>query len=227
MVLAHRGGDGPWPENSLEAFAGALELGADGVELDVRRTADGRLVVHHEAEVAGLGPLHSLPSEQLPSWLPGLDQALAACAGAVVNVEIKNLPSEPGYDSDQTMAVEVVAAVKASRPGPARVIVSSFWPANLEAVGKADPELPTGLLVHPSLDALEMAGQADALGCVALHPFHARVTPDLVAELHRTGLAVMTWTVNEPADLTAMARAGVDGIISDRVTSTLATLGRS
>jgi glycerophosphoryl diester phosphodiesterase len=227
MVLGHRGGDGPWRENSLEAFGGALDLGADGVELDVRRTVDGRLVVHHDAEIAGLGPLHSLRADQLPAWLPGLDQALASCAGAVVNVEIKNTPLEPGFDPEEAMAVEVVAAVKESRPGPDRVIVSSFWPANLEAVRRADPGLATGLLVHPALDAREMAGQAQALGCLALHPFHARVSPELVEELHQMGLAVMTWTVNEPAEVTAMARAGVDGIITDRVSSSLAALDRS
>src|ERR1700689_4167004 len=141
MVLAHRGGDGPWRENSLEAFAGALEAGADGVEPDARRTADGRLVVHHDAEIAGLGPLHSLKADQLPAWLPGLDQALAGCAGAVVNVEIKNTPLEPGFDPQETLAVGVGAAVRPATPGPARVIVSSFWPANLQAVRQADPEL--------------------------------------------------------------------------------------
>ena len=54
------GGSGPWRENTLEAFAGALGLGADGVELDVRRTSDGRLVVHHDAEIAGAGAVHAL-----------------------------------------------------------------------------------------------------------------------------------------------------------------------
>ena len=57
-VLAHRGGTGPWHENSLEAFTAALRFGADGVELDVRLSADGELVVHHDAEVPGAGLVH-------------------------------------------------------------------------------------------------------------------------------------------------------------------------
>src|SRR5471032_1443931 len=96
MLLAHRGGRGPWRENTLEAFAGALRLGADGVELDVRRTSDGRLVVHHDAEITGVGAIHSLRASELPPWVPGLDEALATCAGATVNVEVKNAPVEPG-----------------------------------------------------------------------------------------------------------------------------------
>ena len=70
MVLAHRGGAGPWRENSLEAFSVALALGADGVELDVRRSADGELVVHHDAEVPGSGLIHERRRDQLPAWVP-------------------------------------------------------------------------------------------------------------------------------------------------------------
>ena len=80
LVLAHRGGEGPWRENTLAAFAGALAGGADGVELDVRRTADGRLVIHHDAEIEGVGAIHGLRAEELPDWVPGLDEALAASA---------------------------------------------------------------------------------------------------------------------------------------------------
>src|SRR5450432_3564900 len=98
LLLAHRGGAGPWRENTLEAFAAALRLGADGVELDVRRTSDGTLVVHHDAEIAGVGAIHALPARALPPWVPRLEDALGRCAGAIVNVEIKNAPVEPGFD---------------------------------------------------------------------------------------------------------------------------------
>src|SRR5271169_6906907 len=129
LLLAHRGGSGPWRENSLEAFAGGLRSGADGVELDVRRTSDGRLVVHHDAEIPGTGAIHNLRAAELPTWVPGLDEALAACAGAVVNVEIKNTPVDPGFDPDEKAATDVAALLLASTmavPAPARVIVSSF-----------------------------------------------------------------------------------------------------
>ncbi|HXQ76054.1 MAG TPA: glycerophosphodiester phosphodiesterase [Acidimicrobiales bacterium] len=229
-VLAHRGGAGPWRENTLEAFAGALRLGADGVELDVRRTADGRLVVHHDAEIDGAGEVHALRANELPPWVPGLDEALETCGAAAVNVEVKNAPVEPGFDPAETVATEVVSTLAAlSRTpgrGPAHVIVSSFWPATLAAVHRAGPEVATGLLVHPSLDAAEAAERALSIGCVALHPFHAQVTPALVALAHGLGLGVATWTVNERHDVAAVAAAGVDVVISDRVTDALEALGR-
>lgn len=229
-VLAHRGGTGPWRENTLEAFAGALRLGADGVELDVRRTSDGRLVVLHDAEIAGTGAVHDLRAKELPPWVPGLDEALETCAGAAVNVEIKNAPVEPGFDPTVTVATEVVAALAASTaaPGraPAHLNVSSFWPASLAAVRAAGPEVSTGLLVHPSLDSSRAAEQAAALGCVALHPFHSHATPALVDRVHGLAMSVVVWTVNDELDLAAVAAAGADVVISDRVADTLAALGR-
>jgi glycerophosphoryl diester phosphodiesterase len=230
-VLAHRGGTGPWRENTLEAFAGALGLGADGVELDVRRTADGRLVVHHDAEIPGCGVIRQLGARELPDWVPGLDEALSVCRGAIVNVEIKNSPIEPGSDPPETVAAEVVTAlseagVGAGGTGPAHVVVSSFWPANLVAVRAVDPLVVTGLLVHPSFDATEASRQAETLGCRALNPFHAQVTPALVDLVHRSAMALFVWTVNEPDDLASMAVAGVDAVISDRVTEARSALGR-
>ncbi|MGH9017440.1 MAG: glycerophosphodiester phosphodiesterase, partial [Acidimicrobiales bacterium] len=104
LLLAHRGGVGPYRENTLEAFRGAIDFGADGVELDVRRSADGRLVVHHDAEVPGVGAVHDLSAGELPDWIPSLEEALDVCAGAVVNVEVKNSPLEAGFDPDGTLA---------------------------------------------------------------------------------------------------------------------------
>jgi glycerophosphoryl diester phosphodiesterase len=162
--------------------------------------------------------------------VPGLDEALETCAAAAVNVEVKNAPVEPGFDPAETVATEVVSTLAAlSRPpgrGPAHVIVSSFWPDTLAAVRRDGPEVPTGLLVHPSFDAAEAAGRALTLGCAALHPFHAQVTPALVALVHGMGMSVATWTVNEPHDVTAVAAAGVDIVISDRVADTPVALGR-
>ena len=110
-VLAHRGGSGPWRENTLEAFAASLRAGADGVELDVRRGADGALIVHHDAEIPGSGLVHELRSDERPDWVPTLEAALATCAGAVVNVEIKNLPTDPGYDPADQVALDVAAVL--------------------------------------------------------------------------------------------------------------------
>jgi len=230
IVLAHRGGSGPWRENSLEAFGTALRLGADGVELDVRRSADGELVVHHDAEVPGAGLIHRCRSDQLPEWVPTLEEALALCAGAVVNVEIKNIPTDPGYDPTDQVALDVAAVL--ARPAghspttTARVVVSSFWPESLAAVGRRNGEASLGLLVHPALDAFGALETATDLGCVAVHPHHTQVSTELVDRAHGLGLAVATWTVNRPEEIAAAAAAGVDVVITDSVTDTLAHLGR-
>jgi glycerophosphoryl diester phosphodiesterase len=102
-------------------------------------------------------------------------------------------------------------------------VVSSFWPETLAAVGTA---APLGLLVHPALDASYALDAAAELGCVALHPHHSRVSPELVDRAHHLGLAVVTWTVNNPDDLDVSVGAGVDAVITDSVVDTLTHLGR-
>jgi glycerophosphoryl diester phosphodiesterase len=249
VVLAHRGGAGPFRENTLEAFAAALAAGADGVELDVRQCADGALVVHHDPDVPGSGPIHECARHDLPAWVPTLDGALETLAGSMVNVEIKNVPTEAGYDPAQHIATDVAtvlagaALTRRSTPGevPAHVVVSSFWPDTIAAVGHADRvaarpvdrdwsaggAVPLGLLVHPAFDAPSALDAAAGLLCAALHPHHSQVTTELVRHAHGLGVAVVSWTVNDPDDLDAVVDAGVDGVITDRVTETLAHLGRS
>jgi glycerophosphoryl diester phosphodiesterase len=226
-VLAHRGMPGRARENTLEAFAAARAAGADGVELDVRRSASGTAVVHHDSEVPGLGPVHLLEDGDLPVWLPTLADALAACAGAVVDVEIKGSPAEPGHDPGERLAGEVADLVVAGLTGPgapARVVVSSFWPATLEAVRERRPELPTGLLVSPALEAADALALAVELGATMLLPFRAQVDEALVKAAHRSRLAVWAWTVNDRDDLRSAAVAGVDGVISDQVPLALEVL---
>jgi len=238
-VLGHRGGTGPWRENTLEAFAGARRAGADGVELDVRRTSDGALVLHHDPEVPGLGPVAERRADQMPPWMPTLVQALRGCAGAAVDVEIKNLPFEPGYDPDHRVATEVADVLRREAaedgPWPARVVVSSFWAETLAVFGAADraaghrggavaPAL--GLLVHPALDVAAALDTAVGLGCAAVHPHHSQVDAALVDRAHDLGMAVVTWTVNLPLELDAVVRAGVDAVVTDDVAGTLARLGR-
>jgi len=108
-VFGHRGSPDPSNgvgENTLEAFRRSRRLGAAGVELDVRLTADGGLAVHHDPVIDGVGPIHDLSTTQLPAHVPLLAEALDACTGMVVNIEIKNHPHEPGFDpADRAIAV--------------------------------------------------------------------------------------------------------------------------
>lgn len=228
-VLAHRGAVGSARENTLAAFTAALQAGADGVELDVRRSADGVAVVHHDAEIPGAGPVHATEAARLPSWVPTLEQALESCAGAVVDVEIKSSPLEAGFDPAQRLAAEVascVAHVGQGASAPAAVVVSSFWPETLEAVAAADAGVPTGLLLAPMADAVVGLDLARRCGARALLPFRTQLTPALVADGHGQGMAVIPWALDELTDLEAAADAGVDGVVTDHVGRALSAFGR-
>ncbi|HAM03783.1 MAG TPA: hypothetical protein DCQ30_16395 [Acidimicrobiaceae bacterium] len=218
-VLAHRGRGTNLPDNTLEAFSAALEAGADGVELDVRRSADGRAMVLHDAEVPGLGPLHLLRHGDLPAQLATLEEALERCRGAVVDVEVKAAPTEAGFDPAQQLAGEVahiVTAALSGGAGPSAAFVTSFWPATLEAVRRARPELDAGLLVVPGLDAFSGLEEAVAVGAAIVLPIAAHCDAALVDAAHGRGVAVIPWAVDSDAEITAARHAGVDAVITDR-----------
>jgi glycerophosphoryl diester phosphodiesterase len=231
-VWAHRGCTEPEPgggaagpvENTLEAFVEARRLGADGVELDVRLTADGALAVHHDADVPGFGPLAALDAAELPRHIPLLADVLAVCDGMLVNVEIKNAPQDPGHDPTEAVAALTASAIEEAG-WTERVLVSSFQLSTLRAVQAADGRLALGALwgfdVRPEAALAEAA--ADGFG--AVHPFVSFVTPELVAQAHDGGLAVNVWTVNSDADLAAMVALGVDTVITDQLRAALAIAG--
>jgi glycerophosphoryl diester phosphodiesterase len=85
--------------------------------------------------------------------------------------------------------------------------------------------VPLGLLVVPALDTAAAVEEAAALGCSALHLFHLQVTSQLVDSIHDRGMAVVTWTVNDPRRVAVMLEAGVDAIISDDVPEALRAMG--
>ena len=218
-VHAHRGsadaGSGI-AENTLASFDRARRLGADGVELDVRMSADGALVVHHDPGVEGLGPICGLDARELPAQVPLLAEALEACAGLTVNIELKDLPGEPGYDPDDHLAAAVADLVVAAGR-EASVVVSSFWPEALSAFHRSAPAVPTGLLVAPWFDPELCVAGALERSCTAVHLPRALVTAPLVDGAHRAGLAVAAWTVSDRPGLEAMAALGVDTVITDDV----------
>lgn len=223
LVIAHRGASGAKPENTLEAFAEAARLGADMVELDVRRTADGALVVHHDAAMPGLGTIVELKKADLPESVPTLAEALDACAGMGVNIEIKNSPIDPDYDEGDAVAGAVAGLVIARRRQDS-VIVSSFNLASVDAVRAASPRVPTALLTVPALDQQWAIDIAAERGHAAWHPHHTSVTAELAAAAHAAGLKVNTWTVDDPATMRELAAMGVDGIVTNLPDVGVATL---
>ena len=208
-------------ENTLEAFAEARRRGADGVELDVRLTADGGLAIHHDAELPGLGLICELAVADLPPHVPLLADALGASEGMLVNVEIKNAPQDPGWDEGEAVAALTATAIDEAG-WTDHVLVSSFQPATLRAVRAADERLRLGALWSWAAEPEPALVEAVDMGCRAVHPFVTLVTAELVEQAHAAGLAVNVWTVNAPADLAAMVVLGVDAVITDRLDDAIA-----
>jgi glycerophosphoryl diester phosphodiesterase len=214
LVLAHRGGHGPWRENTLDAFRGAIAQGADGVELDVRLSLDGVPVVHHDATVAPGVPIAASRAAELPEWVPTLVEALDSCAGRVVNAELKL----DATGSASALAEAVLPLL--ARPDE-RIVLSSFWPEALEALAGAGGDVLLALLVHPAVDPTQALERAVSMGCVGLHPHVSALAPELVDQAHRDGLAVFCWTVDDGADFDRALAAGVDGLVTDDVEAAL------
>ena len=221
LVLAHRGARTVALENTLEAFRVAIEQQADGVELDVHRTADDALVVHHDADAPDLGVLAEVPLDRIRARrpdIPTLVEVLDACAGSLVNVEIKNLPGDADYYETDRVAALVVEVLERRR-GRDEVLVSSFNLSTVNRVRALDPEARTAFLVMLGIDPFDALALCADQGHEALHPFSGLMMDDAaVAVMQRAralGLAVNVWTVNEVREIERLASVGVDAIITD------------
>jgi glycerophosphoryl diester phosphodiesterase len=229
QIFAHRGAKLVAPENTLPAFQKALEMGVDGIELDVHTSKDGQLVVIHDFSVDkttnGHGRVEGFTAAELarldagshfhPAFagvgVPTLAQVLELVGEHCrVNVEIKCEEDDGGDE------VELLAALIHQRQLYEQVIVSSFNPITLIKLRWVDPKIQLGLLYFQELPPhLRQAWFTPILQPQALHPYHGLVTANLVAWARRQGCAVNTWTVNEVAEARRLADLGVDVIMTD------------
>ncbi|MFP4512511.1 MAG: glycerophosphodiester phosphodiesterase [Acidimicrobiales bacterium] len=224
-VIAHRGASARRPENTIAAFEAARAIGADAVELDVRRTRDGVGVVCHDAHLPDGRLICGLDAAEIPAGVPRLAEALEACAGMEVNIEIKNLATDPDFDPDQAMADHVVDTVVAMGLVE-QIVVSSFGFAAIERVRGLEPRLRTAWLVVGADRAEVLVDRAAAHGHAGIHPHWAMVDASLVERAHEAGLFVNTWTVDDPHEMRRLAELGVDGIVTNVPDVALAALGR-
>jgi glycerophosphoryl diester phosphodiesterase len=232
LVIGHKGAAGLAPENSVAAFTVAREVGADGVELDVRRLADGALAVHHDPALDDGRRLLDLAAGELPDGIVTLPAVLDACDGlALVNVEVKNWPLDTDFDESLGIVDRVVEALAArSAAERERFVVSCFHLPTVDRARELAPDQVTAWLVAVAGpdDGAQVIAEALDHGHRALHPHHALVTPALVERAHDEELAVNTWTCNEPGRIRWLAdEAGVDGIVTDVPDVALAALGRA
>jgi glycerophosphoryl diester phosphodiesterase len=216
QVLAHRGASRAERENTVDAFRLAHEMGADGVELDVRRTADGALVVHHNAGLDDGRPINHVAATELPPHIPSLADALDACAGMWVNVEIKNDPHETDFDPDDTIADDTIAVLLA-RGEPERWLISSFRIETIdrcrEVADAAGAPIRTAWLV-----SAVPGGVVETLrsrGHVALHPGVWLLEKVVIDACHAVGIEVNTWTCDDPDRMRELVEWGIDGICTN------------
>lgn len=212
-VFAHRGLHVTERENTVAAFRAAVALGVDGVELDVRRTQDGVLVVHHDSTVGSLAIAEHVRSE-LPTYVPTLPEALESLEGVAVNVEIKNDrgPTEE-YDATAALVRQILSTIEESGQS-ARVSISSFDLATCTYTRSMDRDMSVAWLLWDVAigDALV---QAHLLGLNAVNPHFSTVNADVINRAHELQLDVNVWTVNHVEDLERMTALEVACIITD------------
>ncbi len=224
-IIGHRGASGHAPENTLAAFRRAVELGARFIETDLQLSRDSRLVAMHDDTLDrttnGRGPVNRLTLAELReldagSWfgpqfagerIPTLEEILqfARETDVVFYLEIK---SGGAWGIEHTLVGALRDGQEVARP-----VVLSFESAALAAVRRIEPALMTGFLFQwPLEDAVE---RAISVGARQLAPHGDQVTRELVIEARRNDLQVVTWTINDPAQMRALISAGVDGIMTD------------
>ncbi|MFM2072336.1 MAG: hypothetical protein RLZZ623_2599 [Actinomycetota bacterium] len=226
QIIAHRGASRAERENTLQAFHAAGRMGAQAVELDVRRTLDGVLIVHHNPTLDDGRVIAACESTELPAHVPLLGPALDACAGMWVNVEIKNDPGEADFDDVERIADETMGLLIA-RGEPERWLISSF---RMETIDRChsianDRGVPirTAWLTSDVSGVSGVSGSGDQhvaqlvaqRGHVALHPWVSVVTRDLIERCHDAGLEVNTWTCDDPARMRELVEWGIDGICTN------------
>jgi glycerophosphoryl diester phosphodiesterase len=221
LLLGHRGSPRVRHENTLESFQLALGAGLDGIELDVQRTLNGVLVIHHDAHlpdgrlIAALTDAEALAVELSGGVrVPTLEAVLgwAKASGAYVNVEIKSetLTSD-GREPQIVRLIEHLGMLE-------RVIVSSFNPASIVRVRLANPRLETALLYDNEVGLpwyLRDGRTAAFMGVNAIHPHHSLVTPELIARAKSRGWRVHVWTVNDLELGVRLLEMGVNALIGD------------
>lgn len=220
LLLGHRGAPVLEPENTLAGFAAAVRAGLHGVELDVRRLADGTLVVHHDAALPGGAGLDTLRREAVPGLLT-LRRALAWAAdtGAYLNIELKFEGVRPDDRVHQTLQAVLAHGLAH------KTVLSSFHPGLLRRARALQPTVPRALLTHRAHPPALLRSALRWTGAAALHPPHAAVNRALLRAL--PGVRLHAWTVNDPVGAARLLELGVHGLIGDDPAALLAALSAS
>ena len=240
VLFAHRGASLYAPENTLESFQLAFDQGADAIELDVKLSGDGEVVVIHDATVDrttnGHSRVSSLKLTELQALdagsffsekyrgvrIPSLDEVFEAVGKkGMINVELTN------YYGPRDDLAEKVCALVIKHSLQDQVVFSSFFSYNLKKAGQILPEAPRGLLALDGWKGIWARSFGFMFGeYQALHPNIKDVNPQQVRRVHRLKRRVHVWTVNAAKDMIRLKDWGVDGIFTDDPQTAVRALGR-
>ncbi|NNN21934.1 MAG: glycerophosphodiester phosphodiesterase [Acidimicrobiales bacterium] len=226
LILGHRGSPKSQIENTLESFQLAIEEGADGVELDVHLTRDGKLVVFHDDTYLQQGFIKNMDACDLPDFIPHLEEVLDLLGSKTVDIELKANPDSFG-DFDEVYAhnlcqklVEIL-----EKPSDCSTLVTSFSIRTIDAFrSQLDKKaIRTGLLITPidqgavtgSQIGAELMEKIKRSGHSWILPHRALLTKDLVERSNEIGLDLGVWTVNDLDEARIFIGLNVAAIITD------------
>jgi glycerophosphoryl diester phosphodiesterase len=222
FAIAHRGDPVGARENTLPAFAAAAALGADMVELDLRRTKDGEIVVLHDQTLERLWGLERSVGDLNLAEVEGIgedDLRIPTFRAVLAAVE---LPLMVDFTRREVVAGALGAVLDAGA-----LERSLFVTGNVEALRSLrglSPDAWIGLTwVDGPEPPLDLLGE---LGAQYWNPMFELVTPEGVAAVHRAGLEVSTWTVDESKEMARVIDAGVDAVVSNRIAELVGFLRR-
>lgn len=228
-IIAHRGASKYAPENTIASFKKAVELGSDGIELDVQLSSDGHIVVIHDEKLErtsnGKGfvkdkTLEELRALDFGSWfspefkgqvIPTLTEVMELLQDweGLLNIEIKSGPII--YPDIEEKVVNLIN--KFSKKYKNRIIISSFNHYSLVKVKKIDSDIKTGILYVAGF--YEPWTYAKKLDAYAIHPLFYNMIPEVVLGCLNNGISINTYTVDNPDMIKKISGMGVPGIITN------------
>jgi len=228
-IFAHRGSCAYAPENTLAAFMLAIDQHADGIELDVKLSADGQVVVMHDDTVDrttdGTGRVKSLNLPEIKKLdagskfpplfksekIPTLAEVFETVGRKIfINVELTNYSSPVDDLPDKVISLLKKYGLETS------VMLSSFNMIGLIRARNLLPKIPMGLLTFPGYAEITLRSRLVRFSpLLALHPAYSDVTPNLIQIAHQAKCRIHAFTVNQPDIMQQLINVGVDGIFTD------------
>lgn len=220
LVIAHRGASGQQPENTLAAYALAVEQRADCIEIDLHRTRDGHIVITHDENLTGLGGHGEIADVTLAELrqldagggepIPTLDEVLDGFGTQIsFHLELKQSTRGP-YEGLEAQTLRGVR----ERGLLSRTVFSSFYDPVLQNLRERSEEARLALLISRRFPD-RWPDRARRLGAFSVNPEDALVDRALIDEAHDVGLAVYVFTVDDPGRMATLIEWGVDGLFTN------------